>query len=92
VNFMLPDRTGDVARLDISSVVLSCPLLLTEPIGRHHLYGILEHPNTLPIGMAEDTPLIKPKKKDEPIGWEEVQFPGNDPRLELWNDQIVLEE
>lgn len=62
-----------------------------EGIGGHHLYGILEHPNTLPIGMAENTVLLKPKKRDKPVGWDEVEFPPNDPRLELWNNQTKLD-
>jgi len=62
-----------------------------EGIGGHHLYGVLERPENLPIGMAEATTLLKPKKRDELIGWEDVQFPENDPRLKLWNEQTQLE-
>jgi predicted homoserine dehydrogenase-like protein len=61
-----------------------------EGIGGHHLYGVLEHTNALPIGMAENTVLLKPKKRDEPVSWDDVEFPPNDPRLELWNAQSKL--
>jgi len=62
-----------------------------EGIGGHHLYGVLEKPKNLPIGMAEDTVLIKSKKKNEPIGWDDVKFPRNDARLALWKEQTILE-
>jgi predicted homoserine dehydrogenase-like protein len=63
-----------------------------EGVGGHHLYGILEHPDGLPIGMAESTVLLREKKKDEAIGWDEVEFPESDPRLDLWRDQMRLVE
>ncbi len=62
-----------------------------EGIGGHHLYGVLEKPKNLPIGMAEGTILIKSKKKDEAIGWDDVKFPKDDPRLALWQEQTMLE-
>ncbi len=62
-----------------------------EGIGGHHLYGILEHPNALPIGLAENTILLKPKKRDEAVSWDDVEFPPNDPRLDLWNHQARLD-
>lgn len=62
-----------------------------EGIGGHHLYGVLEKPKNLPIGMAEGTILIKSKKKDEAISWDDVKFPKDDPRLALWQEQTMLE-
>lgn len=62
-----------------------------EGIGGHHLYGVLEKPKNLSVGMAEGTVLIKSKKKDEAIGWDDVKFPKNDPRLALWEEQTILE-
>jgi predicted homoserine dehydrogenase-like protein len=62
-----------------------------EGIGGHHLYGILEKPSALPIGMAEGTTLLTSKRKDEPINWDDVRFPNNDPRLDLWTEQAQLE-
>ncbi|MGO9644717.1 MAG: homoserine dehydrogenase [Candidatus Bathyarchaeia archaeon] len=62
-----------------------------EGIGGHHLYGMIEHLNSLPIGMAENTVLVKPKKRDEPISWDDVEFPQNDPRLDLWNAQAKMD-
>ena len=38
-----------------------------EGIGGHHLYGLLEAPGNLPIGLAEGTVLRRDKKKDEII-------------------------
>ncbi len=58
-----------------------------DGIGGYHLYGVLEKPNNLPIGLSKKTILKKSKKKDEPIEWDDVEFPTNDPRLELWNEQ-----
>ena len=63
-----------------------------EGIGGPHLYGVLEHPDTLPIGMAESTLLLNPKKKDDEIGWDDVEYPGNDPRLDLWDAQAKLSD
>jgi predicted homoserine dehydrogenase-like protein len=62
-----------------------------EGIGGHHLYGILEKPGNLPIGLAEGTTLKRSKKKDEVIGWDDVEFPKDDPRLALWKEQAKLE-
>ncbi len=62
-----------------------------EGIGGRHLYGLIEHPNNLPIGMAENTMLVKPKKRDEAITWDDVEFPQNDPRLDLWNAQAKID-
>ncbi len=31
------------------------------------------------------------KKKDEAIGWDDVEFPKYDPRLTLWKEQTKLE-
>lgn len=61
-----------------------------EGIGGHHIYGVLEQHNTLPIGMVENTIILKSKKKDEPIFWDDVEFPKNDPRLGLWRTQAGL--
>jgi len=62
-----------------------------EGIGGHHLYGILEKPGNLPIGMAEDTILTKSKEKDEIVTWDDVKFPSDDSRLALWEEQTELE-
>lgn len=58
-----------------------------EGVGGHHLYGLLETPNNLPIGLAEGTVLQRDKKKDENICWDDVCFPDNDVRLNLWKEQ-----
>nr|MDO8081176.1 homoserine dehydrogenase [Candidatus Freyarchaeota archaeon] len=59
-----------------------------DGIGGYHLYGILEKPDTtLPIGLAEDTVLTKRKKRNEPIKWDDVEFPKDDPRVDLWEEQ-----
>jgi len=63
-----------------------------EGIGGHHVYGVLEHPKILPIGMVENTILLKPKKRDEPISWEDVEFSKNDSRLDLWETQSRLND
>jgi len=62
-----------------------------EGIGGHHLYGVLERPKNLPIGIAEGAVLIESKKKDEAIGWNDVKFPKDDLRLALWKEQVILE-
>lgn len=62
-----------------------------EGIGGHHIYGILEKPGNLPIGLVDGTTLKRSKKKDEVIGWGDVEFPKNDPRLALWKEQAKLE-
>lgn len=58
-----------------------------EGIGGSHLYGVLHNQGAFPIGLAEGTVLIKPKKKDERVEWEDVMFQTNDPRLALWEEQ-----
>jgi predicted homoserine dehydrogenase-like protein len=58
-----------------------------EGIGGHHLYGFLETPINLPIGLAEGTVLRRDKKKDENIGWDDVRFQDDDIRLDLWQEQ-----
>jgi len=62
-----------------------------DGIGGYHLYGVLEKPENLPIGLSKDTVLKRKKKKDEPIGWDDVEFPENDPRLVLWKEQEKYE-
>ena len=62
-----------------------------EGIGGHHLYGVLERPKNLPIGIAEGAVLIESKRKDEAIGWNDVKFPKDDLRLALWKEQVILE-
>jgi predicted homoserine dehydrogenase-like protein len=62
-----------------------------EGIGGYHIYGILEKSGNLPIGLAEATTLKRSKKKDEVIGWDDVEFPKDDPRLALWKEQTKLE-
>ena len=62
-----------------------------DGIGGYHLYGILEKPGNLPIGLSEGTILKKPKKKDEPITWDDVEFLDNDMRLVLWKEQEKYE-
>ena len=63
-----------------------------DGIGGYHLYGLLEKPGNLPIGLSEGATLIKGKKKDEPIGWDDIEFPEDDPRIELWEEQKRYEE
>jgi predicted homoserine dehydrogenase-like protein len=58
-----------------------------DGIGGFNLYGVLEEPNTLPIGLSDSVVLMRNKKKDEPIGWDDVEFETDDPRLELWENQ-----
>lgn len=62
-----------------------------DGIGGYHLYGMLEKPGGLPIGLADRAILMKSKKKDEPVKWEDVKIPEDDPLLALWKDQIALE-
>jgi predicted homoserine dehydrogenase-like protein len=64
---------------------------MLDGIGGYHLYGVLEKPGNLPIGLSESTVLKREKKKDEPIGWDDVEFPENDPRLVLWKEQAKYE-
>lgn len=65
--------------------------IVLDGIGGYHLYGVLEKPGNLPIGLSEGTVLKKPKKKDEPIGWDDVEFKENDPTLDLWREQAKYE-
>ena len=58
-----------------------------DGIGGYHLYGVLEKPSSLPIGLSKNTTLKREKKKDEPIEWDDVDFPKDDPRLALWAEQ-----
>jgi len=58
-----------------------------DGIGGFNTYGVLEKPSSLPIGLSENVVLKKRKKKDEPIGWDEVEFCEDDPRIELWEEQ-----
>ena len=60
---------------------------LLEGIGGHHAYGLLELPGELPIGLVEGTTLLREKKRDERITWDDVRFPENDMRLNLWREQ-----
>ena len=62
-----------------------------EGIGGRHLYGILEKPSALPIGMAEGTTLLKSINRDDPIDFDDVEFPDRDERLSLWEEQTKIE-
>ncbi len=64
---------------------------ILDGIGGYCLYGVLEKPGNLPIGLSEGTVLKREKKKDEPIGWDDVEFPNNDARLSLWQEQVKNE-
>jgi predicted homoserine dehydrogenase-like protein len=59
-----------------------------DGIGGYHLYGLLEKPQGLPIGLSEDLILAEDKKKDEPIAWADVKFVQDDPMLALWKKQV----
>ena len=61
-----------------------------DGMGGYHLYGLIEKPGNLPIGLSEGTTLLKDKKRDEAIGWDDVEFPKNDQRLILWEEQESL--
>jgi len=52
---------------------------------------MLEKPGNLPIGMAEGAVLLKSKKRNDTITWNDVRFPEDDPRLGLWKEQTELE-
>ena len=58
-----------------------------DGIGGYHLYGMLEKPGGLPIGLSDRATILKDKKKDEPIKWEDVKIPEKDPLLALWQEQ-----
>ena len=66
------------------------PGTILDGIGGYHLYGLLEKQGGLPIGLTEGTKLLSKKKRDEKIEWEDVDFPTNDSRLDLWNKQEAL--
>ena len=55
------------------------------------MYGVLEKPGNLPIAMAEGTILLKPKRKDKIVAWNDIRFPKENPRLDLWKEQTDLE-
>jgi len=61
-----------------------------DGIGGYHVYGVLEEPMNLPIGLSQGTRLIRSKKRDEPIAWSDVRFPESDQRLELWEQQAEI--
>lgn len=58
-----------------------------DGIGGLHLYGVLEKPYSLPVGLSKGAVLTRAIKKDEPITWDDVEFEGDDPRLKLWKEQ-----
>lgn len=58
-----------------------------DGIGGFNLYGLLEKPSGLPIGLSEKAVLTKAKKKNEPIEWGDVEFPEYDSALKLWEEQ-----
>jgi predicted homoserine dehydrogenase-like protein len=60
-----------------------------DGIGGYHLYGLLEKPGGLPIGLADGAVTLKDKKKDEPIKWEDVEIPEKDPLLAIWKEQAL---
>lgn len=62
-----------------------------DGIGGYHLYGLLEEPKNLPIGLSDGAILLSDKKRDEPIEWEDVEYPVNDKKVELWNKQLKIE-
>jgi len=74
-------EVGARAKIDLE------PGTILDGIGGYHLYGILEKPSSLPIGLATGTVLINRKKRDEPIEWDDVEFPKDDSRLVLWEEQ-----
>jgi predicted homoserine dehydrogenase-like protein len=78
-------EVGSRAKIDLEKNTV------LDGIGGYHLYGALEKPGNLPIGLSEGTVLKREKKKDEPIGWDDVEFPENDPRLVLWEEQARYE-
>jgi predicted homoserine dehydrogenase-like protein len=60
---------------------------ILDGIGGFNTYGVLEKPSSLPIGLSEDVILRRSKKKDEFIGWDDVEFEKDDPRIDLWKQQ-----
>ena len=77
-------EVGAYAKIDLE------PGIKLDGIGGYLLYGVLEKPSSLPIGLSEGTILTKRKKRDEPIQWEDVEFPKYDPRLALWEKQTNM--
>jgi len=63
-----------------------------DGIGGYHLYGLLEKVGGLPIGLAEGAVLLKPKKRDETISWDDVELPHEAPLMSLWRQQASLED
>jgi predicted homoserine dehydrogenase-like protein len=78
-------EVGCRAKIDLKSEIK------LEGIGGHHIYGILEKPGNLPIGLVEGTTLKRSKKKDEVIGWDDIEFSQDDPAVTLWKEQTKLE-
>jgi predicted homoserine dehydrogenase-like protein len=60
-----------------------------DGIGGYCVYGLLDKPSatTLPIGLASEAVLTTEKKKNEPIKWDDVEFPDGDRLLNLWKEQ-----
>jgi len=67
------------------------PGTILEGIGGQNLYGILEKPESLPIGLSEGAILRKKKKRDEKIGWDDVEFEKKESMLSLWEEQCRLQ-
>lgn len=63
------------------------PGTVLDGIGGFHLYGVLEKPSSFPIGLSDGVVLKKKKKRDDPVGWEDVEVVTDDPRLTLWEEQ-----
>ena len=62
-----------------------------DGIGGYHLYGFLEEPKNLPIGLSNGVTLTRDKKRDQPIEWEDVEFPKEDKRIILWDQQEKID-
>lgn len=78
-------EVGTRAKIDLEAGTI------LDGVGGFNVYGILEKPKNFPIGLSEGTKLVKNKKRDEPIGWDDVEFPNNDLRMDLWKNQESLE-
>jgi len=78
-------EVGCRAKTDLAAVTR------LEGIGGRHVYGILEIPSALPIGMAEGTTLLKSINRDDPVNFNDVEFPQGDERLSLWEEQSKTE-
>ena len=74
-------EVGAYAKIDLE------PGTKLDGIGGYLLYGVLEKPSSLPIGLAEGVVLTKRKRRDQPIEWEDIEFPKDDPLLALWREQ-----